>query len=102
MAAHSVLRDGMQGVRRSEWSNLFVSSPDTVRRSRLVREGLLAAAPAIGCCAVTCRSRSTTLQTARKTSAIWVANKSRARGVMLLGIVVLATTIVTLLAIIAI
>ena len=44
----------------------FVSSPGTVRRSRPVREGLHAAAPAIGCCTVTCRSRSTTLQTARK------------------------------------
>ncbi|MDE2310660.1 MAG: BON domain-containing protein, partial [Betaproteobacteria bacterium] len=32
-------------------------SPDTERRSRLAREGLPAAAPAIGCCAVTCRSR---------------------------------------------
>ena len=91
MAAHPVLRDGMQGVRRSEWLIPFARStsqqaarktsahkgcgqiarsrccaprhrshgrsPDTVRRSRPVREGLPAAAPAICCCAVTCRSR---------------------------------------------
>ncbi len=69
MAAHSVLRDGMQGVRGSEWLIPFVSSPDTGRRSRAAREGLPAAAPASGCCAVTCRSRSATQQTARKTSA---------------------------------
>ncbi len=69
MAALGFFRDGMQGVRGSEWPIPFVSSPDTVRRSRLVREGLPAAAPAIGCCAVTCRSRSTTQQTARKNRA---------------------------------
>ncbi len=69
MAAHSVLRDGMQGARGSEWLIPFVSSPDTGRRSRAVREGLPAAAPATGCYGVTCRSRSATQQTARKTSA---------------------------------
>ena len=69
MAAHSVLRDGMQGARGSEWLIPFVSSPDTGRRSRTAREGLPAAAPASGCYAVTCRSRSATQQTARKASA---------------------------------
>jgi hypothetical protein len=47
-------------------------------------------------------ARSTTQQTARKASAHWVATKSRARGVALLGIVVSATTFVVLLAIIVI
>jgi hypothetical protein len=43
------------------------STPDTVRASVRCGRGLQAAAPASGCCAVTCRSR--TPQTARKASA---------------------------------
>ena len=45
-------------------------------------------------------ARSLTPQTARKASALWVATKTGARGVALLGIVVSATTFVARLAII--
>ena len=61
------------------------STPDTVCVSVRCGRGLQAAAPAIGCCAVTCRSR--TQQTARKANALRVATKTGVRGVALLGIV---------------
>ncbi len=51
------------------------STPDTVRVSVRCGRGLPAAAPAIGCCAVTCRSR--TPQTARKANALKGCDKNR-------------------------
>ena len=50
------------------------STPDTARASVWCGRGLQAAAPAIGCCAVTCRSR--TPQIARKANALKGCNKN--------------------------
>ena len=51
------------------------STPDTVRVSVRCGRELQAAAPAIGCCAVTCRGR--TPQTARKANALEGCDKNR-------------------------